>query len=764
MLSLLLLIPVAPPPLQSSGLMGPSAEEPVQYPVPRYACNADVILQGGDFVCDTCSSMDTTTYGAGRPLLFGPHRGAAIADGADLIWDAGTPSGGDQPLDDLLVGSTGGAWLKASSEEWDRGHTGTVALFSAETIDGIPGASSTQCFEDGAAHTKLLSEQFGDLFGFAVSAVGDLDGDLVEDFMVGAPRGPFPEQPTGMGLDAPWEGRVYLYLSSERANWGPPDWAAGSGGCTGTCQTCTDGQGQPAASPTPFNCDYPGFYSAIDRASAVLVPPGASLGLAEAEYFGFSIARVGDLDGDGWADIAIGAPHSDNRTGSPFSFATDPGRCYLVSGQKLSNAVAANDGTQEVLEIGNTTYNSDGTVNQSVGDELLLGTLFPADCSFDAPIGARMGHAVEGGVDLNGDGRDDVAIGAPQYRWVRRENGIRGYSGTAVSGPVTSLPTPGNVTGAGFVRLIGGWVGSDQGTLNMATMEGQWWLPISTYETGGQTAPAGSPDYGEAFGFSLSTRVREATYPSGGAQVDLVVGAPLFSETPADSVVFTFPGDGDFWFPDWGNPGPPDFEDLMDRSFGRATAWAVPEATAMTPPASALWHYQGSEVTEMVGWEVKLLGDMNGSGGQEIAICARNFSMNQRDASSVCTDPCFQESAIDRAVLCAAGGPACDLPDCDDPTTTQVEICEADTGAGGNSCGAVTIHLGGTGLIVAEYRGEDGKDSLGWAIARITGQTVGGDKRFVLGAGRWARDGTIGTEENGRAYVIEGATTLGALQ
>lgn len=763
MLSVVLLF-LATPPQQMPSLMGPSAEEPVQYPVPRYACNADVILQGGDFVCDTCGSTGTSVYGANRPTLFGPHRGAAIADGADLIWDSGTTPGGDEPLDDLLVGGTGGPWLKASSPEWDRRHTGTAVLFSAETIDGAPGASSTQCFEDGAAHTKLLSEQFGDPFGFAVSAVGDLDGDLIEDFMVGAPRGPFPEQSTGMDLDAPWEGRVYLYLSSERANWGAPDWAAGTGGCTGTCQTCMDGQGQPATSPGPFDCDYPGFYSAIDRASAILVPPPILNTDPGAQYFGFSIAEVGDLDVDGSVDVAIGAPHSDNRLGDPTSFATDPGRCYLISGRKLADAVVPNDGVQEVLEIGNTTYDSNGAVDQAVGDELLLGTLFPADCSFDAPVGARMGHAVEGGVDLNGDDRDDVAIGAPQYRWVRRENGIRGYSGTSVSGPVTGGSTPGNVTGAGFVRLIGGWVGPDQGTLNMATMEGEWWVPISTYETGGQTAPSGSPDYGEAFGFSLSTRVREAVYPSGGAQVDLVVGAPLFSETPADFVVFDFPGIGGFWFPDWGNPGPPDFEDLMDRSFGRATAWSVPEGTAMTAPSSALWHYQGSEVTEMVGWEVKLLGDMNGSGQQEIAICARNFSMNQRDASSMCTDPCFQESAIDRSVLCAAGGPACDLPDCDDPGTMPVEFCEADTAAGGDSCGAVTIHLGGTGLIVAEFRGEDGKDSLGWAIARVPGRTVGGDKRFVLGAGRWAGDGTIGTDENGRAYVIEGATLLGAAQ
>ncbi len=689
-------------------------------------------------MCDTCTS-NSQTFDPQRPLLFGPHRGAAIADSADLIPDPGSPPGGADPFHDLLVGSTAGVWLKPEIEETFRNNTGTVVLFSAETIGGTPGATPTQCFEDGAAFTKLISRQFGDLFGFAVTAIGDLDDDNVDDFLVGAPRGPFPETET-VGVSAPWEGRVYLYLSSDRANWGSPDWAPGTGGCTGECQTCTLDVGEPATAVTPFDCDYPGFYSAVPRASAILVPPGIANGPAGAQHFGFAMARAGDLDGDGVEDIAIGAPHSDNRTDNPSVLASEPGRCYLISGAKLAAAVLPSG--QETLVVGNTTYDSMGVPVASVGDELLLGTLMPEDCSFGAPVGARMGHAMEGGVDLNGDTRDDLAIGAPQYRWIKRETGIKGYSGTSVGG-------------AGFVQLIGGWVGPDQGTLNETILNSQWWLPISTYGGPGQNPPPLSPDYGEAFGFSLSTRVGEASPPAGGAPFDLVVGAPLFSDTPVDYVALPFPGIGDIWFPNWGNPAPPLSEPLTGRSYGRATVWAIPELPAMTTPASALWHYAGSETAELVGWEVKALGEIDGVPGQEIAICARNFSMNRRDATSVCATPCFQESDYNFAALCAAGGMACNEPDCDD-NLPGIQSCGADSTAGGVSCGAVTIHLATDGEIVWEIRGEDPKDSLGWAISRITGRTTGGDTRFVLGAGRWAGDNEFGTDENGRAYVFEG--------
>lgn len=190
----LLLLAIPPPPATPVPQIG-GGQTP-GHPI-EWACNAPVLLQGGSFNCDLC---------IGYPTLKGPHRGAAIADGANLLaeLDPEDPEGPEGAFfDDLLIGGTAGVWLKASSAETDRTHTGTVVLYRGD-VAGVPaGATGTLCLDDDSAHRKLISPNFGDLFGFSVTAIGDLDDDTYDDFIVGAPRGPFsgtPMQP------APWEG------------------------------------------------------------------------------------------------------------------------------------------------------------------------------------------------------------------------------------------------------------------------------------------------------------------------------------------------------------------------------------------------------------------------------------------------------------------------------------------------------------------------------------------------------------------------------
>ena len=52
------------------------------------------------------------------------------------------------------------------------------------------------------------------------------------------------------------------------------------------------------------------------------------LGLQQAEHFGTTIVTVGDVDGDGTPDLAIGAPDSDYGTAHP-----DRGTVRIVSGR-----------------------------------------------------------------------------------------------------------------------------------------------------------------------------------------------------------------------------------------------------------------------------------------------------------------------------------------------------------------------------------------------------------------------------------------------
>ncbi len=598
-------------------------------------------------------------------------------------------------------------------------HTGTVALFSG-SVAGVPqGATGTACRDDTDAALRLVSLQFGDLFGFSVCTIGDLDDDGFDEFLVGAPRGPF----SGVnGELAPWEGRVYLYLSRDYLSWTSPDWAGGSGSCKVGCQFCSGSM--------LSTCDFPGHYSAVPRASAILQPPSVDGDGPGAQYFGFALENLGDLDDDGLDEIGIGAPHRDNRTTNPAIAAEEPGRCYILSGDKLWQAVQGVG--QEILVVGDggEPYTGAPTGTPDT-DALLLGALTPELCEFGGAAGDRVGHAMVGNVDLDADGDLDVAIGAPQYRWLTWQTGLKKYS-------VQS-------TGSGFVLGVPGGQWSQPTGPTTAVLDGIWFLDVDA-----EYPPAlpDSPDYGEAFGFSISAR-REALAPGEAAAWDLVVGAPLFSETPPGPFQFA-PAGTAFTLPRWGTFGEP----TLPRALGRATVWSWPDGPVFTPPSVAEWHYAGVEPGELAGWKVKAVGDIDLVGGEDIAICTRNFSTSSRDSGGVCTAPCFQEAGPVHLALCPNPPTTC---------TSAGVPSVLDDDAGGLFCGSVTIHRATDGAIRLDLRGEDTRDSLGWAIGTLT-NTPSGAPQLALGAGRWpgnnqsvqvAGQPVNSLDENGRVYVFQ---------
>jgi hypothetical protein len=123
-----------------------------------------------------------------------------------------------------------------------------------------------------------------------------------------------------------------------------------------SCEVTTAG---PLVAPAPIT-------RSVDAADAVL------LGEGKQDASGVSIATVGDVNGDGFEDILVGAHGSDRGS-------RDGGAAYLVHGP------------------------ISGPVDLGTADAIFVGEGF----------GASAGEVVSGAGDLNADGFDDLLISAP---------------------------------------------------------------------------------------------------------------------------------------------------------------------------------------------------------------------------------------------------------------------------------------------------------------------------------------------------------------
>lgn len=185
-----------------------------------------------------------------------------------------------------------------------------VAWWAALFVSGPPQLNQPD------ADAALWGAEVYDHAGAALAGGVDVDGDGLHDLLIGAPRA------DGAGED---RGAAYLVH-------GPPPSSA-----------------------------------SLDAADAVL------WGTADEEQAGFSVALLPDVNGDGLGDLLVGAPQADPRTNAR-------GAAYLVLGPVL------------------------GTVDLSAADARVQG-LQPWD---------KLGFSVADAGDVDGDGLSDLVLGAPQ--------------------------------------------------------------------------------------------------------------------------------------------------------------------------------------------------------------------------------------------------------------------------------------------------------------------------------------------------------------
>lgn len=450
----------------------------------------EVCNDGLDNDCDAATTcvIESGSLSDANLKLQGESGGHAVAQTLHFVGDIN----GDG-IDDLAVGSP----LFDSASAANRG---AAYLFYGSTSGVDP--SSSESADIVSEARRFQGSQTGAQAGRSVSG-GDIDGDGINDLLVGAPGGSSGAGRTWLLAGPVTVGSAVANLAAtgtQRAGDAEhAGWAVSLGGDT-------DGDGSadaliasPQSSASGAANEGPGtvvlLLGADIQTDGFDVAAGVEhIGTSTGEAVGFSVDWI-DLDGDGFDDAAIGGHLSE-----PGSTPNNGGAVYVVAGPATAGASVDTqpylggatvgdwlgwsvsggsdvdgDGYQDLLAGAPTA--DDGGTNSGVvkvvrGGTTALsggaGSLTAWASVAGADVNHRLGQSVAGAGDVDGDGSDDIVLGA----W--KENTIGNNSGAAyvVFGPMTA-GTVDLATAGGPARLTGesagdlaGWSVAGGGDVN----------------------------------------------------------------------------------------------------------------------------------------------------------------------------------------------------------------------------------------------------------------------------------------------------------
>ena len=369
----------------------------------------------------------------------GNFSGWSVSDAGDVNSDG---------LADLIVGSAGGFYSQSPGKSYVVfGKTDSSAVNLSEVTSGIGGFT-------------INGEAAGDVSGFSVSGAGDVNGDGKDDLIVGA----FGADPNGES-----SGKSYVVFGkADGTAVDLSDVANGTGGfaingeagngvgfsVSGAGDVNGDGfddliVGAPGAHADGSGKSYVVFGKA-DNSSVEVSDVTAGIGgfaingETADDYAGFSVSDAGDVNGDGLADLIVGASGADPNGESS-------GKSYVVFGKADGTAVSLSDvanGIGGFVLNGEAAYDESGWSVSDAGD-------VNGDGLADLIVGAQ-------GADPNGNnsGKSYVVFGktdgnAVNLSDVAADNGgfvINGEGQSSISGG--SVSSAGDVNGDGLDDLI----------------------------------------------------------------------------------------------------------------------------------------------------------------------------------------------------------------------------------------------------------------------------------------------------------------------
>ncbi len=345
---------------------------------------------------------------------------------------------------------------------------------------------------------------------------------------------------------------------------------------------------------------------------------------------GWSVATAGDVNGDGFADVIVGAPYFDNDL-------TNEGRAYVFYGSAdgLSPTPAwMKEGDQAEARYGMGVASA-GDVNNDGYDDVIVGAPWYAHPQANEGMAyvyhgsasglsttpawtvesnmdwTGLGWSVASAGDVNGDSYSDVIVGADHlHNPESGEGGAWVYHGSA-SG-LSNLPawayesnqvdallgdsaaSAGDVNGDGYDDVIVGAFWFDNGQEN----EGRAYV-FHGSATGLSFTPAWTAESDKAYA-EFGHSVASAGDVNGDGFGDVIVGAPWYSNDH-----------------DWE---------------GRAFLYYGSGTGLLLAPAGTTESHQ---ISANLGYSVASAGDVNGDGLDDLIVGAQNFDHGQQNEGAV---------------------------------------------------------------------------------------------------------------------------------